>query len=320
MQILVAGGAGFLGSWLCEKLVSFGDNVICIDNLLSGNLKNINHLLQTRGFTFVKHDLIKPLTQVKTDLSQVKEIYHLASPASPNINSKISYMAHPVETLMVNSLGTYHLLELARTNRAKFLYASSSEVYGEPLVHPQTEEYFGNVNPIGPRACYDEAKRFGEALTFSYIRKFGIDARVIRIFNTYGPKMDPLDGRVISNFIISVLSKKPITIYGKGTQTRSFCYVTDLINGLISAMNCQKTKGEVLNLGNDREFTINELAELLEKIMGKKLEKKYFPLPADDPTRRKPDLKKAKELFKFQTKVSLDSGLKETIKYFSTII
>lgn len=320
MKIIVAGGAGFLGSWLCEDLLKNRNQVVCIDNFISGNKKNIDSILRNPGFTFINHDLIKPLSGINYDFSKTEAIYHLASPASPNVKSKISYMAHPVETLLVNSAGTYNLLELAKTTGAKFLFASSSEVYGEPKVHPQTEDYIGNVNPNGPRSCYDEAKRFGEAMTFSYIRKYGIDARVVRIFNTYGPKMDPDDGRVISNFVVSYLLGQPLTVYGKGTQTRSFCYVSDLIEGIKSAMDNNKTKGEVINLGNDHEFTILDLIKTLEKVTGKKLKITFNQLPQDDPTRRNPDLKKAGKLLGYKPKVGLEEGLEKTIKYFKTVI
>ena len=314
MQILVAGGAGFVGSWLCERLISEGHVVWCVDNLLTGSKNNIAHLLGRENFQFFRQDVTLPL-----DFTKIDAIYHLASPASPNANSPKSYMQFPVETMLVNSLGTYNLLEIAKQNKARFLYASSSEVYGEPGVHPQKEEYWGNVNPNGPRSCYDEGKRFGEAMVFSYVRKFQIDARVIRIFNTYGPKMDPRDGRVISNFIVASLKNQPLEIYGTGEQTRSFCYISDLVDGLISAMNSSHTSGEVFNLGNDGEFSIIEVANILEKINNKKLKRLLKPLPQDDPTRRKPDLSKAKKVFKYEPKVYLEEALRKTIEYFKSL-
>lgn len=318
MHYLVTGGAGFLGSHLCDRLIRLDHTVLCVDNLLTGKKKNIQHLLTNPNFSFWQGDVITPFPKYKTDtLKKIQGIFHLASPASPNAKSPLSYLKYPIETLLVNSLGTYNLLELAKKNQAKFLYASSSEVYGEPKEHPQKETYFGNVNPIGPRSCYDEGKRFGEALTFSYIRKFDIDARVVRIFNTYGPRMDSQDGRVVSNFIVSALQNKPLTIYGDGKQTRSFCYVDDLIDGLIKAMEKPNTKNEVFNLGNDEEYKIFDLAKKIEEIFNKKLTFKYELMPVDDPTKRKPDLTKAKNILGYQPKIGLEEGLKKTIEYFS---
>ncbi len=317
MFILVAGGAGFLGSWLCERLLKDSHRVLCVDNLLSGRKVNIKHLLSHKNFTFWQDDInseafVKKTTKLKT----IDEIYHLASPASPNKNSPKSYRQYPIETLLVNSQGTYHLLELAKFQKAKFLYASSSEIYGEPLEHPQKETYFGNVNPNGPRSCYDEGKRFGEAMTFSYFRKYGTDARIVRIFNTYGPRMDAQDGRVVSNFIVSALKNKPVTVYGTGQQTRSFCYVSDLIDGLVKTMTKEKTEGEVFNLGNDGEFSILELVDIIEKLLSIKLSRNFLPLPTDDPTRRRPDLTKAREVLSYNPKVSLKDGLEKTIDFF----
>ncbi|MBI3385188.1 SDR family oxidoreductase [Candidatus Gottesmanbacteria bacterium] len=317
MFILVAGGAGFLGSWLCDLLIKDGHRVLCVDNLLSGRKINIEHLIYHKNFTFWQDDINSGTFVKKTaKLKTIDEIYHLASPASPNKNSPKSYMQYPIETLLVNSQGTYHLLELAKLKMAKFLYASSSEIYGEPLEHPQKETYFGNVNPNGPRSCYDEGKRFGEAMTFSYFRKYHTDARIVRIFNTYGPRMDVQDGRVVSNFIVSAIKNNPITVYGSGKQTRSFCYVSDLVDGLVKAMATEKTAGKVFNLGNDGEFSILELVEIIEKLLGTKLSRNFLPLAADDPTRRRPDLTRARELLSYNPKISLEEGLIKTIDYF----
>lgn len=306
-----------MGSWLCESLLQDGHNVICVDNLISGNKNNIKHLLQNKRFLFAEFDVIKPLPEKTVSaFGKLDRIYHLASPASPNINSKKSYMNYPVETMLVNSAGTYHLLEIARKHKAKLLYASSSEVYGEPEVHPQTEDYFGNVNSFGPRSCYDEAKRFGEAMVYSYIRKYAVSACVVRIFNTYGPRMDSEDGRVISNFITQALKNEPLIIYGKGTQTRSFCFVSDLIKGLKLVMDSEKSCGEVINLGNDEEYSIMEVIMMMEKELNRKLDLQYGDLPINDPTRRKPSLKKAYNLFGYKPEVALEEGIRKTITYF----
>ncbi len=305
MQYLVSGGAGFLGSHLCDRLVAGGNRVLCVDNLLTGRQKNIAHLLKNPLFTFWQYDVTLPLkTETQPLIKDVEAIFHLASPASPNVNSPKSYMSFPVETMLVNSLGTYNLLELAKQNKAKFLYASSSEVYGEPKEHPQKETYFGNVNPNGVRSCYDEGKRFGEALTFSYIRKYDVNVRVVRIFNTYGPCMDPQDGRVVSNFIVAALKNQAVSIYGEGKQTRSFCYVSDLIEGLLLAMDKPQTAGEVFNLGNDEEYSISTLAKIIEETMEQKIKIEFAPIPQDDPTKRRPDLTKAKKILGYEPKIS----------------
>ncbi|MCL5675869.1 MAG: GDP-mannose 4,6-dehydratase [Patescibacteria group bacterium] len=321
MLYLVAGGAGFLGSHLCDCLIADGHDVLCVDNLITGKKDNIRQLDNNIHFTFWQYDITKDFNKEQEKLlSRVNAIFHLASPASPNIRSQLSYMNFPVETLLANSLGTYRLLEVAKKNRAKFLYASSSEIYGEPKEHPQKETYFGNVNPNGIRSCYDEGKRFGEAITFSYLRKYDINARVVRIFNTYGPKMDKEDGRVISNFITMALSDKPLTIYGDGTQTRSFCYVSDLINGLRLALEKENTKGEVFNLGNDEEYSIKELAEMVQNATGKKITLSNDNLCPDDPTRRCPDLGRAKKILGYKPEISLEVGLKKTVDYFKKIV
>ncbi|MBI5123187.1 SDR family oxidoreductase [Candidatus Roizmanbacteria bacterium] len=317
MNYLVAGGAGFLGSHLCDRLMASGHRVLCVDNLLTGRKKNIAHLLTSPNFSFWQEDITVPFGKDKqSNLTNIAGIFHLASPASPNINSALSYMSYPVETMLVNSVGTYNLLELAKKNKAKFLYASSSEIYGDPKEHPQKETYFGNVNPNGPRACYDESKRFGEALTFSYVRKFHVNARVVRIFNTYGPRMDPNDGRVISNFIVAGLKNKPLIVYGQGKQTRSFCYVSDLINGLVDALEKDGTKNEVFNMGSDEEYSILNLAKIVGETLGIENKISYADLPNDDPSKRRPDLSKAKRILGYRPKISLKEGLPKTIEYF----
>ena len=318
MKVLVAGGAGFIGSHLCERILKDNHEVFCIDNLLTGSKKNICHLLPNKKFHFFKHDVIEPLPQ-KVAKIKFSAIFHLASPASPNPESPLSYLRYPTETLLVNSVGTLNLLKLALKNKAKFLFASTSEIYGDPKISPQKEDYWGNVNPNGIRSCYDEAKRFGEAMTANFIRNQKIDGRIIRIFNTFGPRMDKNDGRVIVNFINQVLEGKPLTIYGRGQQTRSFCYIDDLIEGLTLAMFKPQTKGEVINLGNSEEYTILQLAKIITQLI-KDDEKIIFkPLPVDDPTNRCPDISKAKKLLGWQPKVSLKEGLLKTIEYFRRI-
>lgn len=314
MKCLVAGGAGFIGSHLCEKLLSLGNEVICVDNLITGSEDNIRNLTSDSKFQFVRHDI----TQILPDSISAQVIFHLASPASPNKDNPLSYINYPIETLLVNSYGTYLLLEKARQWGAKFLYASSSEIYGEPQIHPQKEDYWGNVNPVGVRSCYDEGKRFGEAVTFSYYRKYNVEATVVRIFNTYGPKM-PDDGRVIVNIIKQMLAGKPFTVFGDGSQTRSFCYIDDLVDGFIKLSSFNKAKGEVFNLGNPVEYSIIQLTQVVEKLTNVKLELANEPLPEDDPTRRCPDISKAKKLLNWEPKVSLDTGLKKTIEYFKGI-
>lgn len=314
-RILVTGGAGFIGSHLCEALLNRRDEVFCVDNFLTGSRKNIEHLLTSPFFHLVEWDVIKPLDQstIHPPLSIV-QIYHLASPASPK-----KYQQYSIETLLANSVGTYNLLELARETGAKFLYASSSEVYGNPQQHPQRESYWGNVNPIGVRSCYDEGKRFGEALVMAHVRKYDLDGRIARIFNTYGPRMDKDDGRVISNFIVQAISGTPITVYGDGTQTRSFCFISDTVDGLITLMEEEKGRGEVFNLGNPEEHTIFEIAEKLLELTDSSSEIKLTDLPEDDPTRRQPDITRAKKILGWQPKVKLEDGLKKTIEYFKKI-
>ncbi|MDO8618961.1 MAG: GDP-mannose 4,6-dehydratase [Candidatus Daviesbacteria bacterium] len=312
MKIIVTGGAGFLGSYLCEFLLNQGDEVICVDNLLTSHEDNIKDLITNPNFKFLKHDITEDLP---ADL-QADQIYHLASPASPNMHSKKSYHALPFETMAANTTGTWKLAQKALDMGAKFLFASTSEIYGDPLEHPQKEEYRGNVSTTGPRAVYDESKRFGETITATYIRSKNLDGRIIRIFNTYGPKMALDDGRVVLEFILAALKNEPIPIFGDGTQTRSFCYVTDLIKGIVAAMNTENTKGEVFNLGNGDEYTVMELAEKIKLLTNSQSEIKITePMPEDDPTRRRPDITRAKEKLHWEPQVSLDEGLAKMIEY-----
>lgn len=318
-KALIAGGAGFIGSHLSSKLINNGFVVYCVDNLITGDKTNVNNLLDNPNFSLLRHDITTPLTLIADRLQEIDYIFHLASPASPNINSAKSYMKLPIETMLANSLGTYNLLLLAKEKNAKFLFASTSEVYGDPAVSPQPEIYFGNVSPNGIRSVYDEGKRFGEALTFAFLRKYDIDARIIRIFNTYGPNMQKDDGRVISNFINQAIEGAPITIYGQGAQTRSFCYIDDMVEGIISAMSAKNTKGEVINLGNPDERTIKEAAVMVRELTGSQSQIVNEPRPAEDPERRKPDIEKAKRLLQWEPKISLGEGLKKTIEYFRNI-
>lgn len=317
--VLVTGGVGFIGSHLCKRLLDKNYAVICLDNLLTGAKNNIEPLLTHPNFTFLLHDISTPLTDIKETLSSVTTIFHLASPASPNKKSKRSYIALPIETMMANSQGTYHLLTLAKENDAKFLFTSTSEVYGNPAVSPQPESYFGNVNPNGVRSVYDEAKRFGEAMTFGMARLHDIDVRIVRLFNTYGPNMQIDDGRVISNFINQAIRNEPITIYGDGSQTRSCCYISDMVEGFMKAMFMDNTKMEVFNLGNPDERTIKEIAELIRELTGSTSEIVYEDLPEDDPLKRKPDISKANSELGFTPSTSLKEGLEKTISYFSSI-
>lgn len=318
-NIIVAGGAGFIGSHLSKKLLEEGHSVICLDNLITGDRKNNSALLENPQFTFLECDITKELATVADRFGEVNYIFHLASPASPNQNSERSYVNFPVETMLVNSIGTYNLLELAKERSANFLFASTSEVYGNPSVSPQPETYFGNVNPNGLRSMYDEGKRFGEAMTMTYHRKFEVNTRIIRIFNTYGPNMQKDDGRVVSNFINQALQYQPMTVYGDGTQTRSFCYVDDLVEGIKHAMFTDKTNGEVINLGNPDERTILEIATIIKQMIGANVNVVHEPLPEDDPLKRKPDISKAKALLNWEPKISLEEGLQKTIEYFRTV-
>lgn len=315
--VLIAGGAGFIGSHLTKSLLSKNYKVICLDNFLTGDKKNIEDFLQNPNYKFIDFDVTKPIEN--SEISDVNFIFHLASPASPNKNSPRSYINFPIETLLANSIGTKNLLDLAKKSGAKFLYASSSEVYGDPLVSPQNEEYFGNVNPNGVRSVYDEGKRFGEAITMAYFRKYNLDIRIIRIFNTYGPFMQKDDGRVVSNFINQAIKNEPITIYGKGIQTRSLCYIDDMINGLKSAMFLENTKGEVFNLGNPDEKTILEIAELIKNLTNSSSNIVFKDLPKDDPQKRKPDITKAERVFGWKPEIDAEQGLIKTIEYFKNL-
>lgn len=305
VRILVAGGAGFVGSHLCDYLIAQGHTVTAVDSGITGRAKNVAHLAGNDRFSLQDHDVTEPIAW------QGEAVFHLASPASPE-----GYLQYPLATLRVNSVGTENLLTLARENGAKFLYASTSEVYGDPLVHPQPETYWGNVNPVGPRACYDEGKRFGEALTMEFVRQHAVDARIIRIFNTYGPRNDPRDGRVVPNFIAQALAGKPISIYGDGTQTRSFCFVGDLVRGIVAAMFTAETQGEIFNLGNPDERSIRDFADMIVRLTGTNVPIVHKPLPADDPRRRRPDISKARTWLGWTPEVSLEEGLAETIAYF----
>lgn len=307
--VLVTGGAGFIGSHLCEWLLNEGSKIICVDNLFTGSKDNIKQLIENSAFEFIEHDIVEPLFLEE----KIDQIYNLACPASP-----IHYQKNPVHTFKANTIGVLNMLGLARQHNARFLQASTSEVYGDPEVHPQTEEYRGNVNPIGPRACYDEGKRCAEILCFDYNRMHGMEIKVVRIFNTYGPRMAFDDGRVVSNFIVQALRGEPLTIYGDGTQTRSFCYVDDLVEGLIKMMNAPKDIIGPINLGNPGEFTMKELAELILKLVSSLSTLVYQPLPTDDPRRRCPDITKAKKLLNWNPTVPLEDGLKKTIIDFKT--
>ena len=329
MKIIVTGGAGFLGSHLCDKLIEGGHEVICIDNLSTGYEENIAHLKNNPNFKFLNHDVIQPISIDKIATGRTKwyiprnddgvidQIYHLASPASPNINNPKSYHALPFETMQVNSLGTWHLCEAALKMGAKFLFASTSEVYGDPQEHPQKETYHGNVSPTGPRSVYDESKRFGETVTSAFVRSKGLDGRMVRIFNTYGPKM-PNDGRVVIEFTKNALEGKPFPVFGDGKQTRSFCYISDMVEGLVAAMENGKS-GQVYNLGNPDEFTLLELLEKIKNITDSKSEIEFYPLPEDDPKRRCPDITKARNDLGWEPKVGLDEGLKKLIEYLKSL-
>jgi UDP-glucuronate decarboxylase len=317
--VLVAGGAGFIGSHLCKSLLKDNYKVICIDDFITSDRNNLKSLLKNPEFTLLEFDITKPVEKMNLKVQNIDYIFHLASPASPNKNSARSYINFPIETLLANSLGTYNLLELACKFNSKFLYTSTSEIYGDPSISPQKESYFGNVNPNGVRSVYDEGKRFGEAITFGYLRKHDLDVRIIRIFNTYGPVMLADDGRVVSNFINQAIGNKPITIFGGGTQTRSLCYIDDMIEGIKLAMFTLNTKGEVFNLGNPDERSILDIAKLVKNLTYSKSEIVFEELPIDDPKSRKPDISHAKEILGWQPKVSTEEGLKKTIDYFKSI-
>jgi UDP-glucuronate decarboxylase len=304
MRILVTGGAGFIGSHLCERLISEGHEVLCLDNFFTGRRENIFHLLDNPRFELLRHDVTEPI------LLEVDQIYNLACPASP-----VHYQYNPVKTVKTSVMGAINMLGLAKRVRARILQASTSEVYGDPLVHPQTEDYWGNVNPIGLRSCYDEGKRLAETLMTDYHRQNKVDIRIARIFNTYGPRMLEDDGRVVSNFIVQALRNQPLTLYGEGAQTRSFCYVSDLVEGLIRLMNVERVHDPV-NLGNPGEFTIKQLAEEVIKTCESKSGFTYLPLPADDPRQRQPDITRAQTLLGWNPTIPLRQGLKMTIEEF----
>jgi len=315
-KVIVAGGGGFIGSHLCKKLLSEGNMVYCIDNFITGNKNNLVSLMDNPNFKLIEHDVSKPLDVIQERIGEAHYLFHLASPASPNQKSERSYINFPIETLLVNSYGTHNLLLLAKEKNAKFLMASTSEVYGNPVLSPQPETYFGNVNPNGIRSVYDEGKRFSEAMTFAFHRKFDLDTRVIRIFNTYGPFMQKDDGRVVTSFINQAISNLPITIFGSGNQTRSFCYIDDMIDGIMKAMFSDGTNGEVINLGNPDERTILEIATMVKEMVGAESEIVHETLPEDDPSKRKPDITKAINLLQWSPKTTLDEGLKKTIEHF----
>lgn len=334
MRVLITGGAGFLGSHLCDALVERGHEVVCLDNFCTGRPDNIAHLMGHQRFSFIKYNVCDYL-HIDGPLDAVM---HFASPASPQ-----DYLEMPIATLKVGALGTHKALGLAKVKNARFLLASTSEVYGDPLVNPQPESYWGNVNPISPRGVYDEAKRFAEAMTMAYHRYHGLDTRIVRIFNTYGPRMRPNDGRVVSNFIVQALQGKPLTVFGDGTQTRSFCYVDDLIRGILALLMADSDKSiekrtdrsgfltthkesppesvhDPMNIGNPRELTVNGIAELVVQLVGVKTPIEYRPLPADDPRVRRPDIRRAKALLGWEPRVELENGLRQTIEYFRKVL
>jgi UDP-glucuronate decarboxylase len=308
LRVLVTGGAGFLGSHLCDRLIAQGADVLCLDNFFTGSKKNILHLMGNNNFELVRHDLVQPI------FLEVDQIYNLACPASP-----VHYQYNPVKTVKTNVMGAVNMLGLAKRVNARILQASTSEVYGNPQEHPQKETYWGHVNPIGRRSCYDEGKRVAETLMMDYHRQNQVDVRIVRIFNTYGPRMAISDGRVVSNFIVQALRDDPITIYGDGGQTRSFCYVSDMIDGLVKMMNCEDLVGPV-NLGNPREFSIKSLAELVIKVTQSQSRITHESLPEDDPVQRRPDISVAKETLNWEPQIELEEGLSKAIDYFRKII
>jgi UDP-glucuronate decarboxylase len=307
MRILITGGAGFIGSHLCERLLNEGNDVICLDNFFTGTRQNVLHLLDNHRFELVRHDVTEPI------LLEVDQIYNMACPASP-----VHYQYNPVKTVKTSVMGAINMLGMAKRVRARIFQASTSEVYGDPEIHPQTEDYWGNVNPIGPRSCYDEGKRIAETLFMDYHRQNGVDTRIVRIFNTYGPKMLENDGRVVSNFIVQALRGEELTIYGSGEQTRSFCYIDDLVEGFIRLMNAEAEDIHLpVNIGNPGEFTMMELANEVGKTIGKEIKIKYLPLPQDDPKQRQPNIGRAKNLLDWSPTVPLAEGLRKTVAYFA---
>lgn len=307
MRILVTGGAGFIGSHLCERLLDEGHDVVCLDNYFTGTKENVSHLLDNYRFELIRHDVTLPI------FLEVDQIYNLACPASP-----IHYQFNPVKTVKTSVMGAINMLGMAKRVKARILQASTSEVYGDPLVHPQTEDYFGNVNPIGLRSCYDEGKRVAETLFMDYHRQNDVDTRIVRIFNTYGPRMMPNDGRVVSNFIVQALKGDNLTVYGSGEQTRSFCYVDDLVDGIIGIMNAEEKDIHLpVNLGNPAEFTMNELAAKIAEAVKTDVSIQKMPLPQDDPKQRKPDISRAKKIVNWEPNVPLETGLQKTVAYFA---
>ena len=310
MRILVTGGAGFIGSHLCERLLSEGHDVICLDNFFTGRKQNIAHLLDFKSFELIRHDVTEPI------LLEVDQIHNLACPASP-----VHYQYNPVKTVKTSVMGMINMLGMAKRVKARILQASTSEVYGDPLIHPQTEDYFGNVNPIGLRSCYDEGKRVAETLMMDYNRQNRVDTRIVRIFNTYGERMLENDGRVVSNFVVQALRGEELTVYGDGSQTRSFCYVSDLVDGLVRLMNAESDDIHLpVNIGNPGEFTMNELANEVGKCVGREIKIRYLPLPQDDPKQRQPNIERATKLLGWGPKVPLAEGLKKTVDYFRETI
>ena len=308
-RVLVTGGAGFIGSHLCERLLKEGCEVLCLDNLFTGEFKNIQHLVGQSGFEFIRHDIIQPI------LLEVDEVYNLACPASP-----VHYQFNPVKTVKTSVMGAINMLGLAKRVKARILQASTSEVYGDPQVHPQTEEYWGHVNPIGIRSCYDEGKRCAETLFFDYHRQHHLPIKVARIFNTYGPRMHPEDGRVVSNFIVQALRGRPLSLYGEGGQTRSFCFVDDMVEGLLRLMASPEEFTGPVNLGNPVETSVRELAERILKLTGSSSPLEFLPLPPDDPGRRRPDISLARRELSWEPKVGLDEGMERTVSYFRTLL
>jgi UDP-glucuronate decarboxylase len=310
MRILVTGGAGFIGSHLCERLLTDGNDVVCLDNYFTGRKENIAHLLGNYHFELIRHDVTLPI------FLEVDQIYNFACPASP-----VHYQFNPVKTVKTSVMGAINMLGMAKRVKARILQASTSEVYGDPLVHPQTEDYFGNVNPIGLRSCYDEGKRVAETLFMDYHRQNAVDTRIVRIFNTYGPRMLEHDGRVVSNFIVQALKGEKLTVYGDGQQTRSFCYVDDLVDGVIRLMNAEGDDIHLpVNLGNPGEFSMNELAKEIAVASGKDVSTTHLPLPQDDPKQRQPDISRANQLLDWSPSVSLAEGLKNTVEYFASVV
>jgi len=319
-RIIITGGAGFIGSHLCEKFLKDRCSVVCVDNLITGQKKNINHLLKNQNFHFLQADItqkktIKKILAISRQPSAINYILHFASPAGPNPHSPLSYYQMPIKTYLVNSLATHRLLRLAQKIKAGFLFASTSEIYGSPLEHPQKETYFGNTNPVGPRACYDESKRFGEMAAMTFAKKYQLPAKIIRIFNTYGPRMNPQDGRAIPTFITRALTNQPITIFGSGRQTRSFCYISDLVEGIMKVVE-KGQNGQVYNLGSPEEVTINKTAELIIKLTNSRSKLKHQTGLQDDPQKRCPDISKAKKELGWQPVINFEKGLKKTISWF----